>query len=349
MKPINLAIRCDYMPLIDEDNRIIDHNLIDLVKSKFSLSEGLISCTNGKTYLLWRKDEIESWWRFFEETMDSPLGRKLSNSSCDEEEMLLEIENFTPPGFLKQKKKINYLLERWRVFGWGIPDFKSKSIHKSGLSPIFSGLYQAGLEWLDETRYKLTWQDTSADRITLNVEKTNLQIAKPNVDKNEIAFKNPLNLEIENEWRIDGQRYHLLSTGIFDRLKVSCLGLTANISEDDRTGWPRLDDVSLAMAIASRRNFISGEEIFLAADEEGWISSIIANFSRKGFGEPIKVEYIDENGGIEITFDETRNLPLLIGLLSAAWSRCEGRPARVDCDIDKKPLKIRIFSKQQIA
>jgi len=349
MKIINLAIGCDNMPLIDEDNRIIDHQLVDLVKSNFSFSKGLISCKNGKSYLLWRKDEIESWWRFFEETMDSSLGRKLANSSCDEEELLLGIEDFTPAGLFKRSKKIHYLLNRWQKFGWGSPDFKTMSINQSGLSPLFSGLFQASLEWLEQNRYKLTWQDSSADRINLNVEKTNFQIAKPENNLTNIEFRDPLELDIENEWRIDGQRYHLLSSGIFDRLRTSCLGFTANISEDERSGWPSIDDVSLSMAIASRKNFISGEEIFLAADEDGWVSSICAIFSNKGYGEPIKAEYIDKNGGVEIMFSETTNSPLLLGLLSAAWSRCEGRPAKVECDIDKKPLKIRISSKQKIA
>ena len=43
-----------------------------------------------------------------------------------------------------------------------------------------------------------------------------------------------------------------------------------------------MDDISIAMAIAARKNFILGEELFLAADENGWMSNIKSIFSKKG-------------------------------------------------------------------
>ena len=45
--------------------------------------------------------------------------------------------------------------------------------------------------------------------------------------------------------------------------------VNANISDDERNSWPEISDGFLASALAAKRLFIAGEEIFLAADAVG--------------------------------------------------------------------------------
>ena len=78
------------MPLIDEENSHLDTELMGDVARVFSRNDGLIIDGDGNQWYLWRVDGLESWWRFFEEIIDAPMGRKLANAACYEEENLLQ-------------------------------------------------------------------------------------------------------------------------------------------------------------------------------------------------------------------------------------------------------------------
>ena len=92
------------MPLIDEENNLLDVELMSEVAINFSRNNGLIVDKNGNQWYLWRVDGLDSWWRFFEEVIDAPMGRKLANSACDEEENLLEFDMIDFTGFFRKKK-----------------------------------------------------------------------------------------------------------------------------------------------------------------------------------------------------------------------------------------------------
>ena len=74
------------MPLIDEAEAILDGDLMSILESSFSTRDGLILDNHGNAWFRWRADGLDAWWRMFEETIDSPMGRRLANSACDEEE-----------------------------------------------------------------------------------------------------------------------------------------------------------------------------------------------------------------------------------------------------------------------
>ncbi|MGB1689508.1 MAG: hypothetical protein ACPHDM_02300, partial [Candidatus Poseidoniaceae archaeon] len=136
-------------------------------------------------------------------------------------------------------------------------------------------------------------------------------------------------LNVESNWRIDGLKHHLLPVGIFVRLQESCAGLTANISDDERNSWPEVSDGFLAFALAAKRLFIAGEEIFLAADADGWIDSCKSFFGPMGMSYPVSATELDSNGGIELKFADIPLISLTVGFLAGAWVRCEGRPVKV--------------------
>jgi len=337
------------MPLIDEDESQLDISLIKSVSESFSYENGVISDKFGNSWLLWRKDEIESWWRIFEETLNQPLGRKLANSACDVEESLLLLENSETGPFFKTKKLQTNIKQRWKNNGWGNPDFSNDSIKSSGLSSLFSGFYQASTEWINKKRFKVTWQDVTSELIVLDIVESSLNISP--IEPDDKIFKSNLKLvlDLESEWKIDGQRYHLLPSRLFRRLRDSCKGIDSDINQDERFGWPDFDDISLAMAMASRKNFILGEELFLAADEEGWISNFNQIFSKKGYGQAKSVSYVDNHGGVKILVQNCVSIPLLTGYLSAAWTRCEGRPAKISVTSKGLFNEFVISSKQKIA
>ena len=74
------------MPLIDEAENLLDNNLMDRIANNFTSRNGLIIDNDGNCWYRWRSDGLDTWWRFFEEIIDAPMGRKLVNSACDEED-----------------------------------------------------------------------------------------------------------------------------------------------------------------------------------------------------------------------------------------------------------------------
>ena len=78
-------IQCDSMPLIDEPDTLLDRELMANSQS-LHYRDGMIIDGDGNCWYNWRSDGLDSWWRFFEEIIDNPMGRRLANAACDEEE-----------------------------------------------------------------------------------------------------------------------------------------------------------------------------------------------------------------------------------------------------------------------
>lgn len=329
-----MVIQCDHMPLIDEADTLLDFDLMNDISNEFFFSKGLILDKNGNQWYLWRADALESWWRFFEELIDAPMGRKLVNSACDEEENLLDSTELDFTGIFRKKKALKALQQRWRLRGWGIPYLNPPSFDSNGLAPIFAGILQADIERINSKRYRMLWQEKSAGTTLLTLNETNSPITAPKSSTTFPVDGEQFKIEVENGWKIDGLDYFLLPAGLFNRLEESCTGLVANIGEDERRNWPEVGDGFLSMAIASKKLFIAGEELFLAADLEGWIDSCRTYFGSKGMSVPDSIEELDSNGGIKLKFSEISTLSLTVGNLAGAWVRCEGRPVKVGIESD---------------
>ena len=326
------------MPLIDEESNLFDIDLMSNVASIFSKRDGLIIDNKGNPWYLWRADGLESWWRFFEDIIDAPMGRKLANSACDEEENLLEDVELNFTGLFRKKKTKAALTSRWNLHGWGNPYLDPPSFDTTGLTPVFAGLMQADIEKINSARYRMLWEEKSAETTLLTLDKTSIPLTKANsvVALQEVG--EPLVLELEKGWRIDGLSHFLLPIGMFKRLENSCSGIIANIGDDERNSWPYFGDGFLSLAIACKRLFVAGEELFLAADVDGWVDSCKSYFGFKGFSSPISGKALDTPGGIELQFNTIPCLAMTVGYLAGAWVRCEGRPVKVSVTRDDNCL-----------
>ena len=95
--------------------------------------------------------------------------------------------------------------------------------------------------------------------------------------------------------------------------------------------------------------FIAGEELFLAADVDGWVDSCKSFFGSRGFSDPICAKSLDSNGGIEIQFKTIPCLALTVGYLAGAWVRSEGRPVKVSVERTEDFDIIRLESRHEIS
>ena len=337
------------MPLIDEESNLFDIDLMSNVASIFSKRDGLIIDNKGNPWYLWRADGLESWWRFFEDIIDAPMGRKLANSACDEEENLLEDVELNFTGLFRKKKTKAALTSRWNLHGWGNPYLDPPSFDTTGLTPVFAGLMQADIEKINSARYRMLWEEKSAETTLLTLDKTSIPLIKANSVVASQEIGEPLVLELEKGWRIDGLSHFLLPIGMFKRLENSCSGIIANIGDDERNSWPDFGDGFLSLAIACKRLFVAGEELFLAADVDGWVDSCKSYFGFKGFSSPISGKALDTSGGIELQFNTIPCLAMTVGYLAGAWVRCEGRPVKVSVTRDDNIDIIRLESRHEIS
>ena len=317
------------MPLIDESESILDADLILALRDNFTFRDGLIIDKVGHCWYRWRSDGLDAWWRFFEEIIDAPMGRKLANSACDEEEGLLNSGSLDFTGLFRRKKATQALEYRWWLHGWGKPNIKPPNFTSTGLTPLFAGIFQADFERINSKRYRMRWEEKSSENCVLTLDESDLPVVASKPRGKTFSDGDSYDIKVESSWKIDGLKHHLLPVGIFMRLQESCAGLTANISEDERNSWPAISDGFLAFALAAKRLFIAGEEIFLAADANGWLDSCKSFFGPMGMSYPISSTELDSNGGIELKFTEIPLLSLTAGFLAGAWVRCEGRPVKV--------------------
>lgn len=318
-----------YMPLIDESESILDADLILALRDNFTFRDGLIIDKVGHCWYRWRSDGLDAWWRIFEEIIDAPMGRKLANSACDEEEGLLNSGSLDFTGLFRRKKATQALEYRWWLHGWGKPNIKPPNFTSTGLTPLFAGIFQADFERINSKRYRMRWEEKSSENCVLTLDESDLPVVASKPRGKTFSDGDSYDIKVESSWKIDGLKHHLLPVGIFMRLQESCAGLTANISEDERNSWPAISDGFLAFALAAKRLFIAGEEIFLAADANGWLDSCKSFFGPMGMSYPISSTELDSNGGIELKFTEIPLLSLTAGFLAGAWVRCEGRPVKV--------------------
>ena len=318
-----------YMPLIDESESILDADLILALRDNFTFRDGLIIDKVGHCWYRWRSDGLDAWWRIFEEIIDAPMGRKLANSACDEEEGLLNSGSLDFTGLFRRKKATQALEYRWWLHGWGKPNIKPPNFTSTGLTPLFAGIFQADFERINSKRYRMRWEEKSSENCVLTLDESDLPVVASKPKGKTFSDGDSYDIKVESSWKIDGLKHHLLPVGIFMRLQESCAGLTANISEDERNSWPAISDGFLAFALAAKRLFIAGEEIFLAADANGWLDSCKSFFGPMGMSYPISSTELDSNGGIELKFTEIPLLSLTAGFLAGAWVRCEGRPVKV--------------------
>lgn len=339
------------MPLIDAPEVEIDRELNDDLSNAFSIDSGNIIDQYGLCWSLWRVDGLDAWWRFFEETINAPMGRRLANAACDEEEWLLNSGQIDVSGIFKKKKMELALKNRWTRHGWGQPLSNPFGIESSPLTPIGAGLLQAGIERQHAKRYRMRWEDKSSNLAMINFTPSTAPLvpAGPPPHSLNLQKGQPWNTEFETALKIDGQRHCLLPAGLFRRLEDACAGLVGNISSDERAAWPEKEDGFLALAIASYRLFIAGEELFLAVNSDSWVDCVDSVFGSRGLSSPTIVESIDSNGGIKLTFEFLPFGPISIGYLAGAWTRCEGRPVKVELITEQTRSIVILTSRHSLA
>ena len=96
----------------------------------------------------------------------------------------------------------------------------------------------------------------------------------------------------------------------------------------------------------SMANVIEKSErpIYILSDSE-WIDKCQHLLGKFGFICPTEVSSLDENGGVEFSFNHSPTLPFSVGALMAFWQRAHGRIAKMHINLSGKQCVVQISSK----
>ncbi len=329
------------MPLVDTPTIQLDQSLMQGIAAFFSMSDGLIFDQNGDHWCIWHTGQLQHWWRLYGEKVDSPMGRKLANAAVEQESWQLNHTNFSSiKGLFRSKKQQRWLENRWDTLGWGKPNIKDLSLQNKLLSSLSAGCLHAIFELMNQTRFRLRWEDRGSHACKLMLDETNYPYQEPVAPPSFAwsskmnATSSPLNLEVEKGFVVDGERLCLLPSGLFDRLLDSSAGIEIEIDENlwhiDIESFENSAGL-VALAEASKAQFLDTEQHILVMNPEDWMGVCQQILASKGYSMPHSVTGIDAHGGVEIIFESCPFLFICLGVLAGAWQRAEGRPVKTSC------------------
>ena len=207
-----------------------------------------------------------------------------------------------------------------------------------------AGIFQAQKERMDSTRYKMRWENKSADDCMLSFEQSS-QIIQPASGKLNSLSPGILTLSrLNSDWKM---------MAVIFCYRVGCLYAATTRKLDLLQIFLMTNAIAglvltmdFLLVIASKKLFIAGQEIFWQMQMVGKrIVLLILGQST------LNSKYCRNDrfkGGRSSKFNELRNPALSIGCLAGAWERCEGRPVKVLPISDQKHV-ITLQSKYEMS
>lgn len=346
------------MPLV-EDNSIPINKLLTADFSKnFKLSHrGTIIDTDGNEWMMWNVDELNNWLRLFEANLGVPFGRKFHNYAADCEEIKLQTLGLKKRGLFKKKYNKNILLNRWRLMGWGVPNFSKHKINSNCMPSISAGFYLATKEYLEQKRFKIEWNQVSDKLVNLKLSHVGDELPLPNklVDfpwsinsKRAMVAENiPFEIEeMEDNLVVDGEIMSVFPVDLFARIIHSSEGYGSEIGGRKFHSWicEGLTESQLfALTLAcqtSKEIFLKSDKHIFVQDINSWKELIHYKLKRFGFGDIISVsgEEYDTNFVIE----KSHSSPIFIGMLVGMWERATGKASQCMISFENNNISLQI-------
>ena len=354
------------MPLFDGEVETIDYELSKALESILKKDlNGHIFDSDGNHLLLWKAMEFESWWIHFEKIIGIPMGRKMVNAATDEEEFHIMNNNLFEVGrFFKKSRKKSIIASRWLQYGWGELQIDDEQILTPTIAPFTVGVALAAIEYYRGSRFKTSWTQPNSELIILNLKEDSRDIS-PSKKVTEFSWTKDCDsnysshLEVgdfqvvrkNGGWDYEGERMVFIPANILTRLLYNTQSRTLAIGDElyqsvNFVGLTDAEKSTFLCTALSMANVIEKSErpIYILSDSE-WIDKCQHLLGKFGFICPTEVSSLDENGGVEFSFNHSPTLPFSIGALMAFWQRAHGRIAKMHINLSGKQCVVKISSK----
>lgn len=356
------------MPLVDGEQQPIDYELSRILESKLKRDDdGHIFDDEGNSLILWKVNELETWWIQFEKIIGLAMGRKLVNAACDEEEYHLSKDaQFQAGGLFKNSRRKKLLQSRWLCYGWGQLDLDKQQISSPTLAPFCVGIALASIEYQKNKRYKITWNQPNSELINLNLEEE-IRVISPSKAAHTFSWTkkcfeyHPTLREIgqfqvvskNGSWDYEGERMVLIPVNILTRLLYSAQDRTLAVAEELRQsihfiGLGEGEKSAFLCAALAMSNVIEQSErpVYILSDSQ-WLDKCHNLLAKFGLICPVDCNSLDENGSVEFSFNHSPTLPFSIGALMAFWQRAHGKLAKITIHFSPEKCKVEVSSKLQ--
>ena len=320
-------------------------------------ANGCFLDATGNRISLWGVLEAEIFFRYLDESFESPIGRKILYAATDAEEVFLRNPSFEIPRFFGQRKIRRALLERANTMGWG--RFGDGSVQSPCHDTLAVGFALAHEEHFAEIRLNIDWQQTQSELIRWNVT-PHPSPMQPAPRPTEPAWGQSKALEVDGEVlgldlevRQEGffygdQRSFFMPTLVLDFLESALLGRPLNTSVD--VSWMEFAEggteqgLFVAFASAARAMFgASTYPVYVLAHED-WIAHVRQRIQHRGLGQVNVLETRQEGDFLAVFRIQAPYPAVVCGLLVAMWERCYGSRARALVEISSGFVDLHVKS-----
>lgn len=351
------------MSVGDETKHSAESVLSLLQEHFYCATDGSIRDSEGHGWMVWNLVDFHRWWLAVETFSGVPLGRKLLNAAADQEEYFLTTNSILDGGWFRKKRRQNTALSnRWNLMGWGFFDLDTSLLTSNLMAPLCSGFALAATENISQSRSKIQWQQLSNNTIRLEFESIERQFsaapASPvlcwDSSSPPNASSSSFNLDLQtvsNGWTHAGERSSMLANGIFARFFETLTMQGIQLRPDWLECWKFPDSIDtrsqvpLVLCTLAVNQLVSeSEQPIYIQDVRSWDQLIDAYLVPFGFGKPLQISPLDEQGGVEFLLPPSSQWPLLVGYLFSFWQRGFGRRARVEIQLKNENWSVQISS-----
>lgn len=335
---------------MDDVPESIIQGYMNALNSEFASVDGCIMDSNGRPWILWKTTDLYAWWRAFEASSKTPLGRKLMNACADQEEYFLGHRAMFDVGwFRRSKRQQEAINRRWNIHGWGSFNVAKESAQTLLFAPVAAGFALAIKEHLAQQRYKSEWQQIGQKTIqfewtddSANLPPAPEPPALPWGSFSSLAMDSVSILaELEwlnGGWALAGESVTFLPMDAFTRLFHTCRAYEHTLESEHTNAWvtPQLtegDRSVFLMVAASMLGLIQSSERPIYIDGISSWSALSGHYlAPYGWGQPMSVESLESPHGVRFKLIDSSMLPFLVGWLVAMWERGHGRSAKVSLE-----------------
>ena len=353
-----------------------DESLLLNIKKRWIPSEcGLILDSQKIFHPVWRVDAIlfDLFISGIEKRSGLSLGRRLAHASSESEEWISSISRTTFP---KGRNPERWKKTRIDWFERGLGDFELiddndeiRFLIKYPLNgPLCSGIFSANWEKATGKRHRFRWNQNKSESLILMMSQDNMDIPSPKIinlnwfhDKPKILERNfhdfwdSLEIDFGKNWTIMGRRFAMINQDTILRFENYFLPYLNEIfeSRDDCYQWEGIDEKrSLLWSIFSdtiREIFYNQGHHILISGGKDWINASKRHLAKQGLGRIESIDFIDDFGGIEISFTSCFHPALFCGVMSGCWERANGRSVRSSFSSKNNCNIVRLVSLNEIS
>ena len=305
--------------------------------------------------------EFTDFWNAFDACFSSPMGRKLIYAATDAEEDILRGSQQIEFGkWFGRRRAASVLAARPMSMGWG--RFDADRIHVPSNDALSVGFALAHQEFLQRQRFALSWNQLSADHISIELKPNQQAMTAPLsikhlpwLSSNDVESATSRQHAIEIDHRgstlyAGEARSFFLPVAVLQRLVCGLRGRPAVVDGDASLlaldGSIEEPDLFRAVVHAALSAYHRTERPVYLQRSSDWAGHLTQRISERGFGRVEVLQSVLDNDDTSV-FLIVSHLPALVaGTVLGMWLRAHGKRGNASFSMVDGLLKMTVEESQ---